>query len=313
MRKAVFTAVFVCAIFLAPTTNAEEASKVSAFEVQFSEIWQLILSEYIKPIEDSPQARIKCLREMIGYGLRGCLHDRYAFYYSPAEAMALVADMSERADDAGIGSAHNQLIIPSVATQTIGEVEVVSISAFKFNTHNFFERAVISATRRGIRKFVMDLRNDPGGLGESVLNIACLFSDDPRDVMVTVLGRSPEDVRVDTAERCSEEKRGELRGLKFVILVNENSASASEIIAALAKDWGFAKVIGTRTFGKGSVQGMFKLSDGSFIQFTISKYYVGNNFVEVDGIGVAPDIVVQRLDEKGDDAQMAAALEELRK
>ncbi|MBI5742872.1 MAG: PDZ domain-containing protein, partial [Candidatus Niyogibacteria bacterium] len=373
----------LCAILLAPSVHAEEtAEKRSAFEAQFEEVWQLILREHIKPIEDTPQARMNCLFGMISDGLRGCLHDKYAFYYSPDEAKAFFSDMkgtvggvglklerrgeyvrikeivpgspAERSlklvvgdaivavndedvryDSAGyvasriigdtktgvsitvkrlweilpaIDLVREQFVVPSVVARTIGEVEVLKVSSFKLNTHLLFERAVLLAARRGTQKFVIDLRGNSGGSLDVALNIACFFSNDPRDVLVTTLGRSPEDINPEIAASCSEEKRGKLLGLKFVILVNEESASASEVLAALAKDWGFAKVVGVRTFGKGSVQRTFELPDGSFVQFTVAKYYVGNNFVEVDGVGVEPDIVARSWFGE-QDAQLRVALD----
>lgn len=376
----------LCAILSAPMAMADVATtKRSAFEAQFEEIWQLILVEHIQPIEDTPQARMNCLFGMIGDGLRGCLQDNYAFYYSPAETKAFISDMAGEVGGIGLklgrqgeyvrvtevipgspaarsamfalGDAivevdgenmhhasasyvasriigdvetrvtitikrvwetmppvvlmRERFVIPSVVAKTVGDVEVIKVSSFKINTPPLFERAVASAALHGRRKFVIDLRGDPGGNLDAALSIGCLFSGDPRDVLVTTFGRGPEDVSVDIAAMCSEEKRGEFFGLKFVVLVNEESASASEVIAALAKDWGFAKVVGTRTFGKGSVQRTFELHGGSLVQFTIAKYYVGNNFTEVDGVGVVPDIVVPAIPEGGD-IQLRIAIKALK-
>jgi carboxyl-terminal processing protease len=362
----------------------ESAEKRSAFEAQFEEVWRLILTESIKPIEDTPPSRMNCLFGMISDGLRGCLQDNYAFYYSSAETKAFFSDMkgvvggvglklerrgeyvrikeivpgapAERSLKFVVGDAivavdgedmrqasapyvasriigeaqttvfitvkrlwailpaidlvREQFVVPSVVARTVGEVEVLKVSAFKLNTHKLFERAVTLAARRGVQKFVIDLRGNGGGSLDAALNIACLFSNDPRDVLLTTLGRSSEDINPAIAALCSEKKRGALRGLKFAILVDQESASASEIIAALAKDWGFAKVVGVRTFGKGSVQRTFELSDGSLVQFTVAKYYVGNNFVAIDGVGVEPDIIVPAIPE-GSDIQLRLAIKVL--
>lgn len=391
MRKLVVAIAMMsclCVAFGASAYASDQVGKQSAFRAQFREVWQLILSEHINAPEDSSQMRMDCFFgfDRIADGLRGCLKDNYAFYYSPDEARAFLsdfkgevggiglklerrgeyvrikeivpgspADRSEsfvvgdaiiavdgedvRHDSAGyvasriIGEAQTavaivvkriwkilppitlvrkRFVVPSVVARSIGEVEVLKVSSFKLNTHLLFERAVVSAVQRGTHKFVIDLRDNPGGSLDVALNIACLFSGDPRNVLVTTIGRSPEDVNPAIAASCSEKKRGALRGLKFVILVDQGSASASEVIAALAKDWGFAKVVGTRTFGKGSVQRTFELSDGALVQFTVAKYYVGNNFTEVDGIGVVPDIVVQAsADEREGDVQLRAAIKVL--
>lgn len=387
MRRLAITLAVLCFCVISLTQMVyatETIEKRSAFEAQFEEIWQLILSRHIKPIEDTPQARINCLFRMISDGLRGCLQDGYSFYYSPDETKAFFSDYKGEVGGVGlklerrgeyvrikeivpnspaarsgmfiindlivavdgedmryvsasyvasriIGEVgthavitvrrdrevlppivltRKRFVIPSVIAKTVGNVEVLKVSAFKFNTPVLFERAAIAAIKRGTRKFVIDLRDNPGGSLNAALSIGCLFSGDPRDVMVTALGRDPEEIRVDAVAGCLEEKRGKLRGMKFVVLVNEESASASEVIAALAKDWKFAKVVGVRTFGKGSIQKTFELSGGSLVQFTIAKYYVGNNFMKIDGFGVEPDIIAKPIPGKRD-VQLRAAIEVL--
>ena len=97
---------------------------------------------------------------------------------------------------------------------------------------------------------------------------------------------------------------------KMAVLVNGNSASASEIFAGAIKDYGVGTLIGTQTFGKGIVQSLFPLSDGSAIKITVSRYYTpaGNNIHEV---GIAPDIVLDKDTESADDNQLQKAIEVL--
>lgn len=388
MRKAVFATVFVCvcAILMAQSARAEKMeTKELTPQTRLEEIWQLALANYIKPIEDTPEAKQQCLNEMMRGGLGGCLGDHYARYYSRGEVRALVSDVAGETGGIGVGlkrrgnyvrivnvlpnssalrsglavgdailkvdgvnvtnytaeaiagmiigepgtvvrlhikriweelpmitMARKTMVIPSVEERTIGDVEVLKISYFRQNTPRFFEGAVEKAVGRGIGKFIIDLRDNPGGWMEAVEEMACLFSNDHRDVIATTFGRNPSDMGTDSVRGCPRYGRGKFKGLRFVILVDQDSASGAELFAALAKDWGFAKVIGVRTYGKGSTQPFFELSDGSVIKFTTTQFYVGNNFVEVDGVGVAPDLEVPRLNEKGEDAQMAVALEALK-
>ena len=96
----------------------------------------------------------------------------------------------------------------------------------------------------------------------------------------------------------------------MAVLVNGNSASASEIFAGAIKDYGVGTLIGTQTFGKGIVQSLFPLSDGSAVKMTVSRYYTpaGNNIHEV---GIAPDIVVEADRESEEDNQLQKAIEVL--
>ena len=109
----------------------------------------------------------------------------------------------------------------------------------------------------------------------------------------------------------TEEKiDGEYYDVPMAVLVNGNSASASEIFAGAIKDYGVGTLIGTQTFGKGIVQSLFPLSDGSAIKITVSRYYTpaGNNIHEV---GIAPDIVLDKDTESADDNQLQKAIEVL--
>ncbi len=96
----------------------------------------------------------------------------------------------------------------------------------------------------------------------------------------------------------------------MAVLVNGNSASASEIFAGAIKDYGVGTLIGTQTFGKGIVQSLFPLSDGSAIKITVSRYYTpaGNN---IHGVGITPNIILERDTESEEDNQLQKAMEVL--
>jgi carboxyl-terminal processing protease len=98
-----------------------------------------------------------------------------------------------------------------------------------------------------------------------------------------------------------------LAGASLIVLVNGGSASAAEIVAGALKDHGRATVIGTATFGKGSVQTIMPLSDGRAIKLTTSRYYTPSG-MSIQARGVAPDLVVEALGPDGEDAQLASAL-----
>ena len=132
---------------------------------------------------------------------------------------------------------------------------------------------------------IIDLRNNPGGILDAAVDVSDLFLD--TGVIVTADGRTAE------SRFAREAKRGDiLDGAALVILVNEGSASASEIVAGALQDNHRALILGTSTFGKGLVQTVMPLSRGRAIKLTTSRYYTpsGDSIHEV---GIAPDITVE--------------------
>jgi carboxyl-terminal processing protease len=162
---------------------------------------------------------------------------------------------------------------------------------------------------------ILDLRNNPGGMLDSAVDISDLFLDD--GVIVSALGRTPESRFTRLAHRGDI-----LDGASIAVLVNAGSASASEIVAGALQDHNRATIIGTRTFGKGLVQTVMPLSRGRAIKLTTSHYYTPSGD-SINGIGVSPDVYVEsgrgypnqslngRLDREND-AQLIEALELIR-
>jgi carboxyl-terminal processing protease len=168
------------------------------------------------------------------------------------------------------------------------KLAVIQISHFNQDTTELFLDAVAEATKRGVDGVVLDLRNNPGGY---------------LDVSVRVLGEwIPGQIAV--SERYSDGTKddhvadglGRLAGIPTVVLVNLGSASASEIVAGALQDLDKGILIGEQTFGKGSVQDLIDLDDGSSVKLTIAEWLTpkGNN---INTQGIAPDYVVLRTEE----------------
>ncbi len=177
--------------------------------------------------------------------------------------------------------------MPTVSSEMLDhKIGYIAISEFDGVTEKQFENALVKLEGESMEKLIIDLRNNPGG----VLQVACKMLDQ-------IL---PEGLIVYTEDKYGNKKEyksdAEHQFTKpMVILVNGNSASASEVFAGAVKDYGIGTLVGTTTFGKGIVQGYKTLSDGTTLKLTIEKYYTpkGNN---IHGVGINPDVEV-KLDE----------------
>ncbi len=156
----------------------------------------------------------------------------------------------------------------------------------------------------GAKGLIVDLRNNPGGAWDDAISVCDLFLDEGK--IVTVKGRLDYDERVD--EYFAEE--GKYTEIPLIVLINGYSASASELVAGALKDNDRAILIGEKSFGKGLVQVLYELSDGSGIKFTTAKYFLPSG-ISVEGVGVEPDIVVELELDSEEDTQLNKAIEEM--
>ena len=155
-----------------------------------------------------------------------------------------------------------------------------------------------------MKRLVLDLRNNPGGIVEESVKVAGRLV--PKGPVVSMVTRS--------GKKETRNSNLETPPIPLAVLVNGGSASASEIVAGAVQDTHAGTLVGTKTFGKGSVQTIFRLSDGA-IKLTIAKYFTPAER-SINGVGIEPDIVVEgngeRRGEIGADAQLDKALEVLR-
>lgn len=150
---------------------------------------------------------------------------------------------------------------------------------------NAFKELEKQAKGGAMKGLLLDLRNDPGGLLEQAVEVSDRFLED--GLIVYIEGRKKEDSKMKFfAHKTANDYKGPV-----VVLVNEGSASASEIVAGALQDYKRAIIVGKKTFGKGSVQTIFPLADGSAVRLTTAKYYTPKGR-SIQGEGVTPDIVV---------------------
>lgn len=179
--------------------------------------------------------------------------------------------------------------LETVETEILdGNIGYVNIASFDELTYEDFKEELDNLEEQEVEGIVVDLRNNPGGLLDVTADIADEFLGE--GVIVYTENKNGE------KEYYNSEKSK--IDLPLVVLVNEGSASASEILSGAIKDYGRGELIGTKTFGKGVVQRISELpsNDGSAIKLTISEYFTPNG-TNIHGVGIEPDIVVELPDD----------------
>ncbi|MBM3864590.1 MAG: S41 family peptidase [Verrucomicrobia bacterium] len=164
-------------------------------------------------------------------------------------------------------------------------VGYVQLTEFSEHTGRQLRLALARLAEQGIRALVLDLRNNPGGLLEAAVEVAQVFFREG-ELIVETRGRRPQD-----NERFRAAGGGAPWSLPIAVLVNAGSASAAEIVAGALKDAGRAVVVGERTFGKGSVQSIFKLRDGEGLRLTTARYFTPAG-TSIHEQGVRPHVEV---------------------
>jgi len=176
--------------------------------------------------------------------------------------------------------------IQSVRSRVLDErIGYIRISQFQESTAEDLGETLTELNEKKVQGLILDLRNNPGGLLSAAVGVSEQFLESDK-LVVSIKGRDGQ----------KDEYRARLQSEHYeypmIILVNQGSASASEIVAAAMQDWGKAVVIGMTTFGKGSVQTILPLSDGSGLRLTTAKYYTPRG-ESIHNVGVKPDIEVE--------------------
>lgn len=175
----------------------------------------------------------------------------------------------------------NESVTAEMLDNNIGYIQVMQ---FYENTDEEFADEFTQLMQNGATGMIIDLRDNPGGLLDSVVNMCDFIMEDE-----TIVSVKDKDDKLVKEYRATD---GNSVDIPMVVLVNGNSASASEIFTGAMKDTGKATIVGTTTFGKGIVQSVIQLSDGSAIKLTVAKYFTpaGN---DIHQIGIVPDYVVE--------------------
>ena len=199
-----------------------------------------------------------------------------------------------------------QTVKSDIIQDNIGYIKITSFDEL---TYEDFKKNLKALMNKGISGIILDLRNNPGGL----LNVCVDIADELLGEGVIVYTETRH------GERVYERSDKKHIDIPLVVLVNEGSASASEILAGAVKDHNRGLLIGNKTFGKGVVQRIRELSDGSGFKLTVSEYFTPNG-TNIHGVGIEPDIVVELpediqeigLDNLKEDTQLQVAIEKIK-
>lgn len=205
-----------------------------------------------------------------------------------------------------------KVIVSHITTKILdNNIGYIAISDFEGNCASEFETKYKQLEKQGIKKLIIDIRNNGGGIVDEALKIADMLVEKDATLLITKDKYNKEEVTKATEKP--------IINMPTVVLMNEYSASASEILAGALKDNEKATLVGTKTYGKGIIQELHQLSDGSGLKITISEYYTPKHNA-IHKIGITPDVEVNLSEEakkqitiqEKDDTQLQKAIEILK-
>jgi carboxyl-terminal processing protease len=196
--------------------------------------------------------------------------------------------------------------VKTVEMKTEGDVAILSVSEFGMGTTDDFAQAVKDIQSKNIQKIILDLRNNPGGILDGAVEIGDFLF--PKDTTIVI------EQNKNGKKEYKTKGQGELKNAQLVVLVNGGSASAAEILAGAIQDHTRGKIIGEKTFGKGTVQQLSSLKGNSSVKITVAKWLTPAGH-DIEKNGIKPDIEVKE-DENplfsSSDPVIKKALEELK-
>ncbi len=248
----------------------------------------------IAPIEDTPawKAGIKAgdkIMKIDGQSTKDMnINDAVSKMRGPkGKPVKLTIQRDEWKEPKDITIVRDIIKIKSIKYKMIDkEIGYIKLIQFQEGTAQDLANALQSLKESGMQSLILDLRNNPGGLLQSAVDVSEQFLP-PKQLVVSIKGRAGEKI-----DYYTENLRASYTDIPMIVLVNQGSASASEIVAGALQDWGRALILGVQTFGKGSVQSLIPLSDGSALKLSTAKYYTPKGR-SIHGVGIMPDIVVK--------------------
>jgi len=244
----------------------------------------------ISPFRDSPAARAGILPGdqivgIDGMDMTGRSTEEVVNHVKGQEGSPVVLTIQRPNEDRqfDVNLVREQQVIPTVFHEMKpGSIGYIRIEGFNLNTRPQFREAMEDLTNRGKTGLIIDVRNNPGGVLTVVTYIANYFV--PEGIITYVIDAN--------GRRENHYAEVGYLGIPLVVLINGRSASASELLAGAIRDTGVGVLVGEQTFGKGIVQHLYPLSDGSAVKTTVAEYFPPSG-TRIHMVGVPPDIIVE--------------------
>ena len=192
---------------------------------------------------------------------------------------------------------------PVISKRLENNIGYIQMTSFDEDTSATFKTKFEELKKEGIKSLIIDLRDNGGGLVDQTLETLDYIVPKGNDLLITIDKNKNEEIK-----RAEDDV---LIDMPIVVLVNGNSASASEIFAGALKDLDEATIVGTKTFGKGVIQQLMTLKNGGGLKFTVAEYYTPKRN-QINGIGIEPDVVVELPEDSEEDTQLQKAIELLK-
>lgn len=192
---------------------------------------------------------------------------------------------------------------PVISNKLENNIGYIKMTSFDEDTSYSFKTKYEDLKSQGITSLIIDLRNNGGGLVDQTLKVLDYIVPKGNNLLITVDKNKKEEIK--------KSEEDVLIDMPIVVLVNENSASASEIFAGALKDLNEATIVGTKTFGKGVIQQLLTLDNGGGLKLTVAEYYTPDRN-QINGIGIEPNVVVELPADSIEDTQLQKAIELLK-
>lgn len=242
------------------------------------------------PMKGSPAERAgirpkDVITKVNGKSIKGKALDEVVKEVRGKENTEVTLTVQRGSEEKDVKIKREKIHVKSVEYQKKGDVGVITINKFQNDTSGELKDAVLKAHKDGLRKIVLDLRNNPGGLLDEAVKMSNIFIDKGKTVVKLEKGNDTESIKT------SNDALKEAKDMDVSILVNEGTASASEVFTGALKDYQKAKVYGSKTFGKGIVQTTREFDDGSLLKYTEMKWLTPDGHY-IHGKGIKPDVAI---------------------
>ena len=248
----------------------------------------------VSPIDDTPAANAGMKSGDLIIGINGesirglSINDAVSQLRGPVGSKVVITVVRDKKDPFEIEIIRDVIKIRSVRHNIIKNIGYVRLTTFSDTTTSGLEKSVDEIKKKLGEKFqglILDLRNNPGGLLNQSISVTDAFLN--QGEIVSTQGRKDDDT-----SRIFAKKGDIIDGKPMIVLINSGSASASEIVAGALKDHSRAIIVGTRSFGKGSVQSIIPLAGNGAMRLTTARYYTPSG-ISIQAKGIEPDIIVE--------------------